>query len=49
MSRHKPMVDEEGEVRELTLEDMKTFKPIHEAGLPDSLNRKLAQVPYARP
>jgi uncharacterized protein (DUF4415 family) len=41
MSKHKPLIDGEGEVRELTLEDMKPFKPIHEVGLPDSLMKKL--------
>ena len=41
MSKHKPLTDREGEVRELTLDDMKQFKPIHEAGLPDSLMKKL--------
>jgi uncharacterized protein (DUF4415 family) len=41
MSRHKPLISEEGEVRELTLDDIKQFKPIHEAGLPDSLVKKL--------
>lgn len=35
------MMDAEGEVRELTLEDMKRFKPIQEAGLPASLLTKL--------
>ena len=41
MSKRKPLIDVEGEVRELTLEDMKQFKAIQEAGLPDSLKKKL--------
>jgi uncharacterized protein (DUF4415 family) len=41
MSKRKPLIDDQGEVRELTSEDMKEFKPIHEAGLPDSLMKKL--------
>jgi uncharacterized protein (DUF4415 family) len=41
MTKPKPLIDEEGEVRELTLEDMKQFKPIHEADLPASLMKKL--------
>ena len=41
MSKHKPLSNEEGEVRELTLEDMKQFKPINEVGLPESLMKKL--------
>ena len=41
MSKHKPLINEEGEVKELTLTDMKRFKPIHEVGLPDSLMKKL--------
>ena len=41
MNKRKPLTDEEGEVRDLTLEDMKQFKPIREAGLPYSLMKKL--------
>lgn len=41
MNKQKPMIDEEGEVRELTLEDMNQFKPILEGGLPGSLLKKL--------
>ena len=41
MSKRKPLIDAKGEVRELTLEDMKQFKPIHVAGLPDSLRKTL--------
>ena len=41
MNKHKPLIDEAGEVRELTLEDMKQFKPIQKAGLPASLLEKL--------
>jgi len=32
MSRHKPLIDEDGEVRELTPDDMKRIKPVQEAG-----------------
>jgi uncharacterized protein (DUF4415 family) len=41
MNTHKPLIDKDGEVRELTLDDMKQFKPIHEAGLPESLLKKI--------
>ena len=41
MSQPKPLMDESGEVRELTLKDLQQFKPIQEAGLPDSLLKKL--------
>jgi uncharacterized protein (DUF4415 family) len=41
MSKRKPLMDEDGEVRELTFEDMKEFKPILEAGLPGSLLKKI--------
>ena len=41
MSKPKPSMDESGEVRELTLKDLQQFKPIQEAGLPDSLLKKL--------
>ena len=41
MSKRKPLIDEQGEVRDLTLEDMKEFKPIQDAGLPVSLMNKL--------
>jgi uncharacterized protein (DUF4415 family) len=40
MNKRKPLTDEEGEVRELTMEDLKEFKPIREAELPRSLGRK---------
>ena len=41
MSKPKPLIDEAGDVRELTLVDIQQFKPIHEAGLPGSLMKKL--------
>jgi uncharacterized protein (DUF4415 family) len=41
MSKRKPLIGEDGEVREMTAEDMKHFKPIREAGLPPSLLAKL--------
>jgi uncharacterized protein (DUF4415 family) len=34
-------MDAAGEVRELTMKDIQQFKPIHEAGLPGSLLKKL--------
>ena len=41
MSKPKPLIDEAGDVRELTLVDIQLFKPINEAGLPGSLMKKL--------
>ncbi|MDR3672889.1 MAG: BrnA antitoxin family protein [Holophaga sp.] len=41
MGKPQPLIDEHGEVKGLTAEDMKQFKPIHEAGLPDPLMKKL--------
>jgi uncharacterized protein (DUF4415 family) len=41
MSKPKPLMDAAGEVRELALEDIQQFKPIHEVGLPGSLLKKL--------
>jgi len=41
MSKPKPLIDAAGDVRELTLVDIQQFKPIHEAGLPGSLLKKL--------
>lgn len=40
MRKRRPLTDEEGEVRELLLEDMKRFRPIAEV-LPPSSLRKL--------
>lgn len=40
MPTRKPMTDEDGEVRELTAEDLKQFKRGGE-GLPQSLHKKL--------
>ena len=40
MSKPKPMIDSHGEVRELSTEDLKRFRPAEEA-LPSSLRRKL--------
>ena len=40
MGKQKPLIDSEGEVRELTTEDMIQFKPAAEV-LPKSLQRKL--------
>jgi uncharacterized protein (DUF4415 family) len=40
MANRKPLIDADGEVRELTAEDMAKFKPAAEA-LPASLKKKL--------
>jgi uncharacterized protein (DUF4415 family) len=40
MSKRKPLVDARGEVRELTVDDLKSFKRAAEA-LPASLRRKV--------
>lgn len=40
MSKRIPLIDEQGEVRELTAEDMRQFKPATEV-LPASLLKKL--------
>jgi hypothetical protein len=40
MEKPKPLLDEDGEVRELTLEDFRHFKPVSEV-LPPSLMAKL--------
>jgi uncharacterized protein (DUF4415 family) len=41
MAKRKPLIDEDGEVRELTLADFKEFRPIAEV-LPLSLLEQLA-------
>jgi uncharacterized protein (DUF4415 family) len=41
MVKRKRLIDEDGEVRELTLEDFKHFRPVAEV-LPPSLMAKLA-------
>ncbi len=40
MSSRKPLIDAEGEVRELTAADMKRMRPAHEV-LPESLRSKM--------
>jgi uncharacterized protein (DUF4415 family) len=40
MASRKPLIDSDGEVRELTAEDMAKFRPAAEA-LPSSLKKKL--------
>ncbi len=40
MTKHSPLIDKEGEVRELTAEDFKHFRPAAEV-LPLSLRKKL--------
>ena len=42
MSKRKPLIDEDGEVRELTAEDMKLFKPFKD--LPLDLQEKLKAI-----
>jgi hypothetical protein len=44
MKRHKPLIDESGEVRELLLEDLKRFRPASEI-LTHSLAAKLGVKP----
>jgi uncharacterized protein (DUF4415 family) len=39
--KREPLIGPDGEVRELTAEDIREFKPIREAGLPPSLLKKL--------
>ena len=39
MAKQKPLIDEEGEVRELTLKDLRQFRPASEV-LPPSLLAK---------
>jgi uncharacterized protein (DUF4415 family) len=46
MRKRKPLTDEEGEVRELLLEDIKRFRPIAEVLSPASL-AKLGLKPQA--
>ena len=41
MANRKPLIDSDGEVRELTVEDMVKFKPTAEV-LPLSLSKKIA-------
>jgi uncharacterized protein (DUF4415 family) len=48
MRKPKPLTDEEGEVRELLLEDMKRFRPIREV-LSESSLRKLGVEPAEKP
>ncbi|MBH2010993.1 MAG: BrnA antitoxin family protein [Xanthomonadaceae bacterium] len=40
MNKRAPLIDEDGEVRELTAEDMRRFKPAHEV-LPLELQKTL--------
>lgn len=40
MASRKPLIDADGEIRELSAEDLAKFKPAHEA-LPPSLMKKL--------
>ena len=40
MKTHKPLTDEDGEVRELLMEDIKRFRPIAE-GISPTLSAKL--------
>jgi uncharacterized protein (DUF4415 family) len=47
MADRKPLTDEEGEVRELTAEDFKHFRPAAEV-LPPSLMAKLGIRPRGR-
>ena len=40
MPRRKPLIDAQGEVRELTIDDLRAFGPARKA-LPESLQRKV--------
>lgn len=40
MNKRTPLIDENGEVRELTAEDMRRFRPAHEV-LPPALQKTL--------
>ena len=40
MNKRPPLIDKDGEVRELTAQDMRLFKPAHEA-LPPELQKTL--------
>jgi len=49
MTRRKPLVDKEGEVRELSLEDMKAFRPIQDLAPPSLLNKLRVRGPQKAP
>jgi len=40
MTRHAPLIDDDGEVRELTAADLRRFKPAHRV-LPPALQKTL--------
>ncbi len=40
MNKRRPLIDKDGEVRELTAQDLRLFKPAHEA-LPPDLQKTL--------
>ena len=44
MNKHIPLIDDEGEVRELTAADLRTFKPASEV-LPLNLQKTLGMRP----
>ncbi len=44
MSKREPLIDEHGEVRELTSDDLRLFKPAHEV-LPPDLQKVLGMKP----
>jgi uncharacterized protein (DUF4415 family) len=48
MSKRKPLIDASGEVRELTAEDLKHFRPAHEV-LPEELQKLLGVRKPGRP
>ena len=43
MSKHKPLIDESGEVRELTAADLRRFKPAADT-LPADLQAQLKEM-----
>jgi uncharacterized protein (DUF4415 family) len=47
-SEPKPLIDENGEVRELTTKDLQNFRPAHEV-LPPALQKTLGMRPRGRP
>ncbi|MBP1627039.1 MAG: phage associated protein [Holophagaceae bacterium] len=49
MTKRKPLIDKEGEVRELSLEDMKAFRPIQDLAPPSLLHKLRVRGPQKTP
>jgi uncharacterized protein (DUF4415 family) len=49
MKKSAPLTDEEGEVRELTVEDFKLFRPIREVASPEHLKKLGIRGPQKAP